>query len=149
MKKLILTLLACLLLAGTAFADVWHTTNQVTVRWDAVTTLMDGSAVPATDIVTYSVYTRSVQTAVVLEVVTQILEVETPITFTVEGDYHIGIRAYRSIPAAGELPIRIIGQSTIGWSSDPLIARDGVTFGTSYYLQLAPVWGLELSPPPI
>ncbi|OEU68498.1 MAG: hypothetical protein BBJ57_07410 [Desulfobacterales bacterium PC51MH44] len=149
MKKLFIlgTLVISLLaVAVLALADEWHTTNQVAIRWDPVTTLVNGDPVPATDIVTYSLYTKSVQTGAETEVVTQISETETPITFAAEGDFHIGIRAYRSIPAAGELPVRIIGQSTIGWSSDPLIVRDGMTFGVSHYLQLGPMQNLELPP---
>ena len=148
MKKLILTLLACLLLAGIAGADDWHATNQVTVRWDAVTTLIDDRPIPEGDVVTYSVYTRSVQSGAEVLAVPDISVVETSVTFIEEGDYHIGVRAIRTVPPVGEIPERVFYR-TIGWSDDPLIVKDGVTFGVSHYVALSNIGGLEMDPPQI
>ncbi|MCK5217867.1 MAG: hypothetical protein KAJ93_08760 [Methanosarcinales archaeon] len=142
MKKLIITLFAFLLLAGTAFADDWYSANQATVRWNAVTTLINGNLVPEGDLVTYVLYLKSVQTGSEIEVDTVVVT-EYLFTFTNEGDYHVGIKAVRTVPAMGELPERTF-ESAIGWSSDPLIAKDGNTFGVSYYLQPSGVSGLEL-----
>lgn len=142
MKRVFLIIIACLLLAGVAYTDEWHPTNQATVRWDAVTALSDGSPVPAGDLVTYQLFTRSVQTGIEASVGPPVSTIESTITFTIEGDYHIGIRAIRTVPPAGELPERVF-TSSMGWSSDPLIAKDGITFGVSYYLQPAGVSGLE------
>ncbi len=146
MKKLftVMVMVVFLLTAGFAVADEWHSANQVTVRWDAVTTLLNGDPVPEGDLVTYNLYIRSVQTGAEVEVITRVSVLEHTITFAEEGDYHIGIRAVRTIPAASELPERVAGQSDIGWSSDPLITRDGNTFGVTYYFQLSNVGGLGI-----
>ncbi len=146
MKKLFVLMIMTIFFftASIAVADEWHSANQVTVRWDAVTTLLNGDPVPEGDLVTYNLYIRSVQTGAEAEVITGVSVLEHTITFAEEGDYHIGIRAVRTIPAAGELPARVAGQSDIGWSSDPLIARDGNTFGVSYYFQLSNVGGLGI-----
>ncbi len=147
MKRLLLILvmsIVVLSMAGTAVAEEWYTANQATVRWDAVTTLLNSDPVPEGDLVSYNVYTRSVQTGLVFEVATGVAEVEYTITLSEEGDYHIGVRAVRTVPAVGELPARVVDTSDIGWSSDPLIAKDGVTFGVSYYYSLSVPGGLGI-----
>ncbi len=144
MKKLILAITVFLLLVGTAYADDWYSANQATVRWDAVTTLTNGDPVPEGDLVTYTLYTKSVQTGVETEVDTGVSAIEYVFTFTNEGDYHVGIKAVRTVPAVGELPERTF-ESEIGWSSDPLIAKDGNTFGVSYYVPLSRVAGLTVN----
>jgi len=94
-------------------------------------------------VVTYDIYVRSVLTNVEFFAVPGFLGVESSITFQIVGDYHIGIRAVRTVPAVGELPARNF-PSIIGWSDDPIIARDGITFGVSYYLPMSTVGGLRI-----
>jgi hypothetical protein len=147
MRKLVLILIAVFLMTSVAYADDWYSANQATVRWDAVTTLLNGDPVPAGDTVTYDLYTKSVQTGTEIEVAIGVTATEYVFAFATEGDYHVGIRAVRIIPAAGGLPARVAGQSSIGWSSDPLIAKGGNTFGVSYYFMLLPVTGSELVMP--
>jgi len=150
MKKLfvLMVITIILMIASISVADDWYATNQVTVRWDAVTTLIDGSSVPEGDLVTYSLYARSVQSSTEILVVPGTSDVETQISFVNEGDDHIGIRAIRTVPAVGEIPERTF-YSVIGWSDDPLVVKDGVTFGVSFYIPLSNVGGLGISPPSI
>ena len=41
-----------------AFAIDWHTANQITIHWDATTTLADGTPILATDTIMYGIYIR-------------------------------------------------------------------------------------------
>jgi len=145
MKKLfaLTVIVYFLLMAGIAGADEWHATNQVTVRWDAVTTLLDGSPVPEGDIVAYDLYIRPIQTGIPFMAVPNVSGTESLITLLEEGDYHVGVRAVRIVPAVGEIPARAF-YSSISWSSDPLAVKDGVTFGVSHYIPMARVGGLEI-----
>lgn len=145
MQKSFILIIAILFsfFAGTAFADEWHSTNQATIKWNAVTALANGNPVPEGDSVTYQLFTKSVQTGIEASAGPPVSTVEYTITFVEEGDYHIGVRTIRTVPAAGELPERIFS-SAIGWSSDPLIVKDDNTFGVSYYLQPQNVSNMRL-----
>jgi hypothetical protein len=46
MKRLLI-IIAVLIFAAPAMAQTWHTANQVTLAWDAVTTLSSGDPVPS------------------------------------------------------------------------------------------------------
>jgi len=142
-KSFILTVVVLFLSMGSAGADDWYSTNQATIRWGAVTTLSNGEPVPVDNVVTYSVYTKSVQTGIETEVLTGITDLECTITFMTEGDYRVGVRSLRTIPAVGDLPARTIDTSVIGWSSDPLIVLDGNVFGITYYIPAATTTGLR------
>jgi hypothetical protein len=49
-------LVLALTFTGVVFAQEWHTTNQITVVWDAVTEMQGGAVIPETDIIEYRVY---------------------------------------------------------------------------------------------
>jgi hypothetical protein len=54
-NTLILTLVIALA-AGWASAVEWKTTNQITIEWDAPTTLIDGAPIPTGAIIKYDIY---------------------------------------------------------------------------------------------
>ena len=57
MKRWILAFIMIFFVAvPAAHALNWHTANQATVAWDPVTTLADGSAIPAGSTIEYTVY---------------------------------------------------------------------------------------------
>lgn len=127
MKKLFSVLPIILLIVLFPFflsAQTWHTANQQTVAWDAVTTTVDGDPIPVGEI-SYTVYLYNAVTdpdhlnAVELA---NIIETQYLITLGTEGKYFFGVKAVRTV--AGE----IVGESAIIWSSDP--AYD---FGLQYF----------------
>lgn len=126
MKK-ILTYLAIIFLVfvGIVFAQTWHTADQKTVGWDAVTNNVDGGAIPA-DQISYTVYLYNAVTdpnhlnAVELG---NTVETEYLITLGIEGRYFFGVKSVRTVD--GEW----VGESEIVWSSLP-----EYDFGIQFFL---------------
>lgn len=143
MKKLILTFLVCLLLAGTAFAE-WHSANQITLRWDAVITIDNGEPLPEGNTALYNVHIKEVKTDATEKVGTDIAELTYVITFNEEGDYYLGVSAIRIIPAVGDIPERRFEESSISWSSEPVNTANNEAFGVSYYIPIGNVGGLRI-----
>ena len=110
----------------------WHTANQITITWDAVTEMQGGVVIPETDLIEYRVYLVN---AVTDPDKTNPAEVDITgdtsyvITLVNEGQYFVGLQTIRKL-ADGE----VIGESIIGWSDDPAIASDGHTFGIRHFL---------------
>lgn len=129
MKKLILSLLTVLILTGSAFAQQWYPTNQITVAWDPVTV--------SSGTVSYKVYTRPAAGG------TETLFATTPntestVTFTVEGKYFLGVRSVRTVDGID------IESSTISWSNVASDVLNGATFGAQYYLPPSKAGGLRI-----
>lgn len=140
----VLLTMALIFLAGymaKAYAQTWHTTNQVTVAWDAVTTLEGGGAIPAGNTVEYATWLNDSildpgKTNPLL-VSDNILILSCIITFTAEGRYFLGVQAIRKLADGTE-----VGRSTISWSDDPAVTPD--PFGVMYYVPPASPGGLRL-----
>ena len=54
--KLYMLVIVFVLVASVAYGQTWHVTNSREVSWEPVTTLDDGSPVPADSTVQYRVY---------------------------------------------------------------------------------------------
>lgn len=125
-KYLVSTLLAILLIAGVAFAQTWHTANQATVEWDAVT-------VPAGSTVEYVVYLANAVTdpnkTNPSEVAT-LTSTSQLITLNVEGSYFVGVKSRRLLDSDSSN----VGESDISWSDDPTRVQNGETFGLRYFI---------------
>jgi hypothetical protein len=131
-KVLVLTVLAFLLMAGMAFAQTWHTANQTTFAWDAVTTLSNGDPVPVGDTIEYEVFIvnaitdpgKTSPTSLGLTTATSML-----ITLVDEGSYFVGAKSFRKISDG-----TVVGESIIAWSDDPQYCLNGEAFGIRYFL---------------
>lgn len=115
MKRLIVVLaIALLFVCSTVGAVEWKKTNQATVAWDAVTTLVDGSAIPAGDVLKYRVYLANAQTdpdKANPALLGETDQLEYLITLNTEGRYWVGVQTVRYDSAGVELEV-----STINWS---------------------------------
>lgn len=108
MKKLFaIALITMLLVFAVGISQETIYTNQATVAWDAVTTLDDGSQIPAENTVMYEVWIRK-ETEETFIAETDLLEYT--ITFSEEGTYEVGVRTMRYV-ADGE-----VIKSDINWS---------------------------------
>jgi hypothetical protein len=119
------------------FAAVVYT-NQITVGWDAVTKLADGTDIPMGDAVAYQVYTKKGTGTEVL--VGEVNSLQQTITFTVEGEYLIGVRTKRTITGG------VVTYSDITWSNSADVVAVPVPFSVGYYLPPAAPKGVKTIP---
>lgn len=137
----LVTALFLLLTVATAFAISWHTANQATVAWDAVTTVDNGDPLPATDTIEYVVYLANAITdpdknnPVEIETTTSLQSV---ITLNVEGSYWVGVKSVRKIADGTN-----VGESRVAWSDNPADCKDGQDFGLRYFQPPAAPGGLN------
>jgi len=135
-KLSVIFLVLFLVFSIPAFSQEWHTTNQITVIWDASTELEGGLVISETDIIEYRVYLSN---AITDPDKTNPVEIDITgdtsytITLVNEGQYFVGLQTIRTI-LVGPNDETIIEESYIGWSDDPAIVRDGVTFGIRHFL---------------
>lgn len=148
-------ILVALLIAGMtsapAWALNWHTANQATVAWDAITADIDGDPIPAGFEVRYKVYLVNAATdpgkANPAEISTAGGILETQLTFTLaaKGKYYVGVRAYQVDSTTGEE----VAESAFAWSDNPTDCADvdgdgtGDDFGIRYYVALAAPGGMR------
>lgn len=131
MKKVyLLTIVLFLCLTTIAFGQAiqWKSTNQATLAWDPVTTLTDGSPIPAGYTISYAVYYRVDGTQGVNVSVGNTTNTQYTVTFSVEGKFDVGIQANR-FDSGGN----IVSQSLISWSNDPAVTNNN-PFGFIYYI---------------
>ncbi len=125
MKKkisMIVFLFSIFLLVNVAGAVTWHTANQITVAWDANTTVI------APDILKYGVYTKMLPDGSPVLLHEQDTTVVT-ITFQAEGRYIIGITSVRYIGSIdGERLESVVNWSDVNGENTP------DPFGASYYI---------------
>ncbi len=140
-KLSVIFLVLFLTFSVTAFSQEWHTANQITITWDAVTEMQGGIAIPETDIIEYRVYLAN---AITDSDKTNPAEIDITgdtsytITLTGEGQYFVGLQTIRKL-ADGE----VIGESVIGWTDDPAIVLGGATFGIRHFLPPIVATGLR------
>lgn len=130
-KQLSMAVLILLVIVGVAFAQTWHTANQATVEWDAVTVLGNGDPLPAGDTVEYVVYLANAITDPNKDNPSEVATIPDTshlITLNVEGSYFVGVKAVRKI-ADGT----VVGESEVAWSDDPQYCQNGETFGLRYF----------------
>jgi len=131
-KISLFAVLFLVLLAGVALAQTWHTANQATVAWDAVTTIDNGDPLPAGDTIEYVVYLSNAITDPNKDnpvEVARTTDTSQLITLNVEGSYFVGCKAIRKIADGTE-----VGESVVAWSDDPQYVLNGETFGLRYFL---------------
>jgi len=127
------------LLADVAWPLDWTAANQITLAWSPVTTLTDGSALPAGDVVSYEVFIvpESGDKSTDRVMVGETGEAQFVITFETEGRFFVGVSAKRfKNPDT-------ISFSSISWSDNPVVVKDGATFGIIYFVSPAMPLGLE------
>src|SRR4030067_852934 len=110
-KTLVIVLLLAISVA--ANAQTWHTANQSTIAWDAVSTLFDGSPIPSGSTIEYEVYlanaiTDPQKSHPVLAGTTT--EPTYLITLNVEGKFLFGVKANRLVGA------ETVSESAVSWS---------------------------------
>ena len=141
--KILLTLLLGLMFffAGLVYAITWKPANQITIGWEPVTLLTDGSAIPAGSVITYRVCISNAITdpnktnPVCLDDV--ITGLEKTITFNVEGSFVPGVKAVRSVDGT------VVSESIISWYDDVTKTATGEAYGYLYYLAPTEVGGLR------
>lgn len=122
-------ILAIMLFAIPCFGQTWHTTNQVTLAWDAVTTLSTGDPIPAADTVKYQAYVKFQDaSATPVAVGSEVDATQQTISFSTEGRYYLCVDAVRYITGEAE------GQrSGISCSHDGAVTASGAPFGVKYF----------------
>ncbi len=93
----------------------WTTANQVTIAWDAVTTLDNGDPVPTGDQIVYDVFVYNYKGSAMTQVVTGGASTSVTITFNIEGRYVAGVRVKRIVDAG--TPDEQILESQVNWSN--------------------------------
>jgi len=127
-----LTLAGLFLILSVAAAQEWVTTNQVTISWDAVTTLANGDPIPENNLIEYTVYLVNAVSDPDKEhpiEVGTVNDTECTVALAEEGRYFVGAKTIRKL-ADGT----VVNESVIGWSDDPAIAYEGKPFGLQYFL---------------
>lgn len=142
-KSLVMLIMisAFLMMGADAQALNWHTANQTTVAWDAVTLNSDGDPIPTTDAVSYVGYLVNAATDPEKTNPVEVYsgtETQTTLTLTEEGSYYFGVKAVRNL-ADGT----VAGESVIAWADDPAFTGAGNEFGIRFYLGPAPPTGLR------
>ena len=134
--SLFVMLASFIFMAGDSPAVDWHTANQVTVAWDAVTVREDGSALPAGESIEYSVYVSDMASKDSTNAAWRGSELQTTLTLQSEGEFLVGLQAHR-IRDGTE-----VSRSVVVWSDDPVSTND-VPFGLRYFLAPAAAAGLR------
>lgn len=132
-------------ICSVVYSQEWHTTNQATITWDAVTGAEEGAPYPETDVIEYRVWLSNAITdpdktnPVEIGITAELVYV---VTLNVEGRFLVGLQTIRKQQQGSELVL--LGESEIGWSDDPEIVADGRIFGLQYYLSPPPPRGVSL-----
>lgn len=137
MKKILLLTTLCILLAAPAFGQVTMWINVLdgtpTLHWDAVTTTIDNTTIPATEVVKYEVFLANAitdpgKTNPARITTNPITTLEMSINLgSTEGKFLPGVRSVRTLN--GE----VLSYSTISWS-DNVEVVDGDPFGLMLYI---------------
>jgi len=141
MSRLLLALVLVLALCGSAFGQTWHTADQKTVGWDAVTQNTDGQPLIEGSTVTYTLYLANAITdpekTNPSEIAAGVENLQHVITLGVQGRFFVGIRAVLWVDEEA------VSQSTIAWSDDTEVVQD-VPFGLQFFAPPAGVRGLRV-----
>lgn len=132
--------------AGIAYGQVRKVVpNQVTVGWDAVTTLQNGNPVPAGDLIKYEIYLADYPVAeadrenpAAHTLLGETDAVEWLVTLQNEGNYAVGIRSIRYVDGDTVDPDKRI-ENGFGWSD---IDGVPVPWYLSYFIPAAKATGI-------
>lgn len=125
------SLIMLLVFAQAGICVEWRSTNQATVAWDAVTTLNDGSALPAGDYIAYRVYLANSVTDPEKSnpaLLGETDQLQYTVTLNVEGKYYVGVQAVRYDATDTEIETSIINWSDVNGDMTPN------PFGLVHYL---------------
>jgi hypothetical protein len=148
MKKLLVALVALLtiaLAATPAAALQWHTANQATVAWDAVTADADGDPIPAGFEVRYKVFLVNSVTdpdktnPSEISPAGGVTTLEHTFTLGAKGMYFVGAKAFMVEISSGEE----VAESNQIWSDVPADCQGGQDFGIRYFANLGNFGGLR------
>lgn len=123
MKKLIVFLFILVMILSFGFGQEIEYTNQITIIWDAVTTLNNGNPIPDGDIIEYEVWLRdgigneySIGTT---------SDLSFSIIVAEEGTYTAGVGTVRTINGMGEVSYSDINWSDVNgeWTPSPFVLR--------------------------
>lgn len=123
----ILSICLALMVGGVAgaHAQTWKAANQYVLQWDPVTTMVDGTPLPAGATVRYRIFTKPApegqQTEAGIASTTSFT-----LTFATEGRYFVGVMAERLVDGT------IVATSTVSWSNVAEVTG-GNPFGIQYY----------------
>jgi len=138
--KFLFVLVIIVTMADVLWPMDWTATNQVTLAWTPVATLMDGSAIPAGDVVSYGIFIVP-ETGDKLSDKVKMGETGDAhfvITFETEGRFFVGVSAKRFKDE------NMISYSSVSWSDNPVVVKDGMVFGIIYFRAPVGVLGLEV-----
>ena len=116
----VLFIVIFVLLASTSFAQTWHTANQVTIAWDAVTQTTEGMDLPI-DQISYSIYISD-ENSTNQVVLGETVETTYLVTLPSEGKYFVGVMCIRTVNTER------VSESEITWSNE-----EPIPFGIQYY----------------
>lgn len=139
MRKLFvgLVILTVLNVASFANAQQFFKANQFTCTWDPVTTLVDGTPIPATDQVSYVTWMKNANNGVEPVKLSETSATQYTATLSAEGRYLFGVQAVRKA-ADGTL----LAESTISWSDMPEATGDN-PWGVEYFFTPASPTNLQ------
>jgi hypothetical protein len=112
----------------------WKQVNQVTIAWDPVETLGDGSALPPGSTIKYQVYTKDAAGIIAPKI--EVDATQALLTFTTEGNYIVGVSTVRYVDGAK------VSESIINWSDTNGVMTPN-PFGISSYQSPAMASGLR------
>ena len=114
MKKRFFFIAFVLLLSllSVSIAQEVQYTNQITIAWDPVTQLTDGSPIPAGDVITYEIFKAD-------ELIGETAELQYTVTFDQEGEYKVGVRTKRQVASTGDIVYSEINYSDQNGESTP------------------------------
>jgi len=124
---------------GVVLGQNWHTANQVTLGWDAVSEMVDGTPIGATDKVKYKVYIKNALTGGEPVELGEVEVLEYLITLNTEGSYFLGVKSLRYSSED-----TLLSESIICWSDVAECAEGEEPFGVRYWLPPKSVSGLKL-----
>jgi len=129
MRKLLfgLVLLSFGIVPSLASGQDFFKANQFTCKWDPVTTLVDGTPIPATDQISYIAWMKNANNGVEPVKLKETSATQYTVTLSAEGRYLFGVQAVRKA-ADGTL----LAESTISWSDMPEATADD-PWGVEYF----------------
>jgi hypothetical protein len=87
-------------------------TNQITIAWDPMTSLADGSPIPAKDVIIYEIFKGD-------QLIGETSELQYTVTFDQEGEYRVGVRTKRQVASTGDIVYSEINYSDQNGDSTP------------------------------
>jgi len=146
MTSMILTLLLCVFLSSGAYAvDTWHPVDSVIIVWDTIVEPAGGGSFDPDETVKYYVYKKNPDGSEIsvigstMQPVPVVPEIQHTAVIDSYGKLILGVSAVVVwIPDSTEY-----NETTVSWSDNPIVCKDGNTFGIIRIHILSPVGGLR------